>query len=75
MDEWVGTREAADELGVTLRMLYRLIDEGRLPAYKMGRVIRLRSEDLTCFREGGGSELPPGSAPPGAMALDDPDLR
>ena len=49
MGEWVGTREAAEQVGVTLRSLYRFIDEGSLPAYKMGRVIRLRSEDLATF--------------------------
>ena len=35
---WMGTREACERLGVTLRTLYRFIDEGQLPAYKMGRV-------------------------------------
>ena len=29
---WVGSQEAADYLGITLRTLYRLIDEGGLPA-------------------------------------------
>jgi excisionase family DNA binding protein len=39
-----GPGEVSVRLGVTLRTLYRLIDEGRLPAYKMGRVIRLRHD-------------------------------
>jgi excisionase family DNA binding protein len=34
---------------VTLRTLYRFIDEGQLPAYKMGRVIRLQARDLDNF--------------------------
>jgi excisionase family DNA binding protein len=46
---WIGTRDACHQLGVTLRALYRLIDEGQLPAYKMGRVIRLRAEDVDDF--------------------------
>jgi excisionase family DNA binding protein len=82
---WAGTREAAEALGVTLRTLYRFIDEGRLPAYKMGRVIRLRGDDIDRFRDQGGHwqpgpdagdnpggarvPLPPG--PAGAMALEE----
>ena len=46
---WMGTREACERLGVTLRTLYRFIDEGQLPAYKMGRVIRLQESDLDGF--------------------------
>ena len=38
--EWLGTKEAAARLGITLRSLYRFIDEGDLAAYKFGRVIR-----------------------------------
>jgi len=45
----MGTREACERLGVTLRTLYRFIDEGQLPAYKMGRVIRLQSADIDAF--------------------------
>jgi len=42
---WMSTREASERLGVTLRTLYRFIDEGGLPAYKMGRVIRLKADE------------------------------
>ncbi|MDQ2754766.1 MAG: helix-turn-helix domain-containing protein [Actinomycetota bacterium] len=48
---WMGTKEACERLGVTLRTLYRFIDEGQLPAYKMGRVIRLQETDLDGFIE------------------------
>ena len=48
---WMGTREACDRLGVTLRTLYRFIDEGQLPAYKMGRVIRVQEADVEDFIE------------------------
>ena len=48
---WLGTTAAADLLGVVPRTLYRLIDEGLLPAYKMGRVIRLKSTDLDAYLE------------------------
>jgi len=46
---WMGTREACERLGVTLRTLYRFIDEGQLPAYKMGRVIRVQASDVEDF--------------------------
>jgi excisionase family DNA binding protein len=45
----MGTREACERLGVTLRTLYRFIDEGQLPAYKMGRVIRVQEADVDDF--------------------------
>ena len=48
---WLGTKEASERLGVTLRTLYRFIDEGRLPAYQMGRVIRVKEEELEGFVE------------------------
>ncbi len=50
-DGWVGTTEAAKYLGVVPRTLYRLIDEGAVPAYKLGRVLRLRVADLEAFLE------------------------
>jgi excisionase family DNA binding protein len=46
---WLGTKEAAARLGITLRSLYRFIDEGDLTAYKFGRVIRLREDDVVRF--------------------------
>ena len=46
---WMSTKEAAEHLGVTLRSLYRFIDEGQVPAYKFGRVIRLKADDVDRF--------------------------
>jgi|GEM_PF-664991 len=43
---WISTKEASLRLGVTLRSLYRFIDEGELAAYKFGRVIRLKEDDV-----------------------------
>jgi len=48
---WMSTKEAAEHLGVTLRSLYRFIDEGALPAFKFGRVIRLKADDVDAFIE------------------------
>jgi excisionase family DNA binding protein len=56
---WLSTKEAAERLGVTLRSLYRFIDEGGLPAYKFGRVIRLQVSDVDAFIES--SRIVPGS--------------
>lgn len=44
--DWLGTTAAARYLGITPRTLYRLIDQGRVPAYALGRVYRLRRADL-----------------------------
>ncbi|MDP9442557.1 MAG: helix-turn-helix domain-containing protein [Actinomycetota bacterium] len=49
--QWLGTTEAAERLGVVPRTLYRMIDEGQIPAYKMGRVIRVKASDLDAFLE------------------------
>jgi excisionase family DNA binding protein len=56
---WMSTKEAAEHLGVTLRSLYRFIDEGSLAAYKFGRVIRLKAEDVDRFIES--CRIAPGS--------------
>ena len=60
---WMGTPEAARRLGVTIRTLRRLIDDGRLPAYRIGRVIRLQQSDLDAFVDA--SRIRPRSAPTG----------
>ncbi len=56
---WLSTKEAAERLGVTLRSLYRFIDEGDLVAYKFGRVIRIQETDVDRFIEA--SRIAPGS--------------
>jgi excisionase family DNA binding protein len=56
---WMSTKEAAEHLGVTLRSLYRFIDEGSLAAYKFGRVIRLKGDDVERFIES--CRIAPGS--------------
>jgi excisionase family DNA binding protein len=48
---WLSTKEASARLGVTLRSLYRFIDGGDLSAYKFGRVIRLKEDDVDRFIE------------------------
>ena len=48
---WLSTKEAAARMGMTLRTLYRFIDEGDLVAYKFGRVIRLKEDDVNHYIE------------------------
>jgi excisionase family DNA binding protein len=47
--DWLSTAEAAHRLGITPRTLYRFIDEGQLPAYRFGRVIRLKADEVDRF--------------------------
>ena len=56
---WLSTQDAAKRLGVTPRTLYRFIDLGDLPAYRLGRVIRLKADDVDAFIES--SRIQPGS--------------
>lgn len=45
----MSTTDVSAYLGVNLRTLYRLIDEGQLPAYKLGRLIRLRTAEVEAY--------------------------
>jgi excisionase family DNA binding protein len=57
--EWLSTQEAARRLGITTRTLYRFVDQGEIPAYRMGRVIRLQANDIDAFIAG--SRIEPGT--------------
>lgn len=57
--EWLSTAEAAGRLGITPRTLYRFLDEGQLPGYRFGRVIRLQAKDVDEFIER--SRIEPGT--------------
>lgn len=46
---WLSTAEAAKRLGITARTLYRFIDQGDIPAYRFGRVIRLKADEVDSF--------------------------
>ena len=48
---WLSTETAARRLGVTARTLYRFVNEGQLPAFRFGRVIRLKSTDVDAYIE------------------------
>lgn len=57
--EWLSTQEASRRLGITTRTLYRFVDQGDLPAYRMGRVIRLKATDIDAFIDS--SRIEPGT--------------
>ncbi len=43
-DAWLSTRATCEMLGETLRALYRLIDEVKLPNYQFGRAYGFSTE-------------------------------
>ena len=47
---WINTRQAAALLGVAARELYRLVAVGELPAYKFGRDLRLRPDEVEAYK-------------------------
>jgi excisionase family DNA binding protein len=56
---WLSTAAAARRIGITPRTLYRFIDEGQVPAYRFGRVIRLKQSEVDEFIEG--ARIAPGT--------------
>ena len=56
---WMSTDEVAHRLGVATKTVYRLIDRGELRAFRIGRVIRLKSGDVEAYEAS--CEIQPGS--------------
>jgi excisionase family DNA binding protein len=48
---WISSVRAAGRLGVSIRDLYRLIDRGDLPAYRIAGEIRLLAHEVEDFHE------------------------
>jgi excisionase family DNA binding protein len=48
---WIGPEAAADLLGISMRDLYRLVDRGELPAYRIDGQIRLRRSEVETLRD------------------------
>lgn len=67
---WLNTDQAAKRLGITARTLYRFIDEGQVPAYRFGRVIRLKQNDVDAFIDE--CRIDPGSLGSGQTGPDGP---
>jgi excisionase family DNA binding protein len=51
MSEYLTLEEAAERMGVEYKTLYRLVRSGDLPAGKIGRLYRIRAEDLDAYFE------------------------
>lgn len=47
MSTFIGTREAAERLNISVRRVQSLISAGRLPAEKIGKNYAIKAEDLT----------------------------
>lgn len=73
---WLSTADAAKRVGITPRTLYRFIDNGEVPAYRFGRVIRLKESEVDAFIEscriepGTLEHLYPDAGAPGAIEDD-----
>ena len=46
---WLSVKQACRRLKVSRTPLFRMIDQGELPAYKMGWMIRLRVADVEAY--------------------------
>ena len=49
--KYMTIEEVADLLGVTYRLIYRLVRSGELPAVRVGRVYRITGTDLDAYLE------------------------
>jgi excisionase family DNA binding protein len=48
---WLSPEAAADLLAVSVRDLYKLVDRGELPAYRIDGEVRLRRSDVDRVRD------------------------
>ncbi|MBQ2211844.1 MAG: helix-turn-helix domain-containing protein [Ruminococcus sp.] len=49
--EYFSIKQVCARLGVSRMTLRRWIDSGKLPAYKLGRLVRIKREDLEDFEQ------------------------
>lgn len=47
----ISTNEASRRMGITVRTLYRFINEGMITGYRIGRNIRLKESDIDAYLE------------------------
>jgi excisionase family DNA binding protein len=59
MDKLLTPQEAAEQLGISLRFVRRLIFERRIPYTKLGRHVRIAASDLDTFIAAGRIEAGP----------------
>jgi excisionase family DNA binding protein len=46
---FLSPKELKDFLGVSILTIYRLIDSGKLPAFKIGKSLRFHKEDIIIY--------------------------
>ena len=51
MVQYLSVKQMAEILQVSRRTIYRMIDSGKLPAYKLDRDWRIAKEDINQFLE------------------------
>ena len=61
MNNLIGTKEAAEKLGVSLRRVQQLIEMGTLPAQRIGRDYLIQENDLSKVTIHGKPGRPPKS--------------
>jgi len=57
MNNLLNLNQAADILGVEYKTVYRLVRAGKIPAGKIGRVYRIKREDLDSYFESSKQKL------------------
>jgi len=50
-DKYYTVKSLAEKLAVTPMTIYRLVEQGKLPAVKIGRVIRFNPKEVDAFLE------------------------
>ena len=50
-DQFYSVKTLAEKLAITPMTVYRLVDQGRLPAVKIGKSIRFKPQDIDAFLE------------------------
>jgi len=50
-DQFYSVKTLAEKLAINPMTIYRMVDQGRLPAVRIGRTIRFRPADIDAFLE------------------------
>jgi excisionase family DNA binding protein len=50
-DQYFTVRTLAERLAVTPMTIYRMVDQGKLPAVKIGKSIRFKPQEIDAFLE------------------------
>jgi len=55
-EKWVGVDDVAAHLGVARDSIYRWVEKRRLPARKVGRLLRFKLSEVDAWVEAGGGD-------------------